>query len=277
MTLNAGPAVAVVDPAGGGRLAALSVAGVELLMPGAGFGSFPMAPWCGRLAGGVLRSAGRFHHFPREAPPHAIHGTVRNSPWRVVRAAADGALLEHGLGAPWPFAGRVTQEFALSPSCLRLEMTVESHGAPFPAQAGWHPWFRRDLGTGGPAELRLAAAWQEERGPDHLPTGRRIAPREGPWDDCFGMPDGVAVTVDWPGALTLEITSSARWVVIYDEPAEALCVEPQSGPPNGLNTLPRPVTPRSPLTVTSTWRWSPPAARADGVPGDRRGRAAAAR
>ncbi|MGW4897102.1 aldose epimerase family protein [Kitasatospora sp. NPDC004240] len=258
LTLNAGPAVAVLDPAGGGRLTGLSVDGLQLLMPGTAFGSFPMAPWCGRLAGGVLRASGALHRFPREAPPHAIHGTVRNSRWRVARSTTESAVLEHDLGAPWPFAGRVIQEFTLGPSCLRLGLTVESLGEPFPAQAGWHPWFRRDLGTGKPAELHFTAAWQEERGPDHLPTGRRITPREGPWDDCFGMPDGVAVTVDWPGALTLEITSNARWAVIYDEPAEALCVEPQSGPPNGLNTVPRLVTPRSPLTVTSTWRWGPP-------------------
>ena len=54
------------------------------------------------------------------------------------------------------------------------------------------------------------------------------------------MPDGVDVTLTWPEQLELKVTSRAEWVVVYDEQAEAVCVEPQSGPPNGLNTHPAP-------------------------------------
>ena len=43
--------------------------------------------------------------------------------------------------------------------------------------------------------------------------------------------------------------------MVYDEQPEAVCVEPQSGPPNGLNTHPRLVTPIDPLEITTTWSW----------------------
>ena len=67
------------------------------------------------------------------------------------------------------------------------------------------------------------------------------------------MPDGVDVTLTWPEQLELKVASRAEWVVVYDEQAEAVCVEPQSGPPNGLNTHPRLVTPIEPLEIATTW------------------------
>jgi aldose 1-epimerase len=71
------------------------------------------------------------------------------------------------------------------------------------------------------------------------------------------MPEGVDVTLTWPGRLALTVASRERWVVVYDEQEEAVCVEPQTGPPNGLNTLPRLVTPLEPLEATTTWTWRP--------------------
>ncbi|CAO0830716.1 Aldose 1-epimerase OS=Streptomyces microflavus OX=1919 GN=Smic_36200 PE=4 SV=1 [Streptomyces microflavus] len=50
--------------------------------------------------------------------------------------------------------------------------------------------------------------------------------------------------------------SRSEWVVIYDEQDEAVCVEPQSGPPNWLDTAPRLVTPIDPLEITTTWSWT---------------------
>ena len=42
--------------------------------------------------------------------------------------------------------------------------------------------------------------------------------------------------------------------MVYDEQPEAVCVEPQSGPPNGLNTAPRLVTRIDPLETSATCR-----------------------
>jgi aldose 1-epimerase len=247
----------MVAPENGCRVASLKVAGTELLRQGPRYGAFPMVPWCGRTRNGTFRNGGVTHQLPINAAPHAIHGTGRDTIWRQAPGATDtSAAFFYDLTEPWPYPGRVTQVFELAETGLRITMSVEAAGDSFPAQAGWHPWFLRNLGAGGQdVAVDFAPAWQEERGPDHLPTGKRIEPRPGPWDDCFGMPEGVDVTLTWPGELRLRVTSPAQWVVVYDEQPEAVCVEPQSGPPNGLNTAPRLVTPIDPLEITTVWAW----------------------
>lgn len=247
----------VLHPHDGCRVASLRLGGTELLRQGARYGSFPMVPWCGRTENGRFRNGGVIHQLPVDAAPHAIHGTGRHTAWREAPGSTEStAAFYFDLAEPWPYPGRVTQTFELTPGSLTLRMGVEATGDSFPAQVGWHPWFLRNLGSGGrDAELAFAPAWQEERGENGLPTGRRITPAPGPWDDCFGMPDGVEATLTWPGELRVRVTSPAEWVVIYDEQPEAVCVEPQSGPPNGLNTLPRLVTPIDPLEMTTTWAW----------------------
>ncbi|MEE1817815.1 aldose 1-epimerase [Streptomyces sp. SP18ES09] len=254
--LTAGDAELTIDPENGCRIESLRIGGTEVLRQGERFGSFPMAPWCGRTENGRFRNGATTHQLPVNAAPHAIHGTVRDRAWKPARTSATEAVLTCELDDPWPYKGLVTQVFELAEDSLTLRFGVETSDASFPAQAGWHPWFLRNLGQGGQdASIAFAPAWQEQRGENHLPTGRRIDPLPGPWDDCFGMPGGVDVTLTWPGELELRVTSRAEWVVVYDEPEEAICVEPQSGPPNGLNTLPRLVTPIDPLEVEATWSW----------------------
>ncbi|UQA94494.1 aldose epimerase family protein [Streptomyces halobius] len=270
VSLAAGDTELTVHPDNGCRIGSFRVGGMELLRQGAAYGCFPMVPWCGRIDHGRFRSGGVLHQMSVNDPPHALHGTGRDLRWRTARASATQAAFTYDLAdtaAPWPYPGLVTQlvELAGDGRSLTLTLGVEASGDSFPAQAGWHPWFVRYLGaadgegggSGAQVQLDFTAEWQEERGEDHLPTGRRIVPKPGPWDDCFGMPRGVAVTVTWPGRLELKITSRAEWVVVYDEQAEAVCVEPQSGPPNGLNTLPRLVTPIDPLEISTTWSWRP--------------------
>lgn len=267
VTLRSGDTAVTVEPENGCRLASLVAGGTELLVQGPGHGTFVMAPWCGRTDHGRFRNGGELHQLPVPSEqdvrdglggPHAMHGTVRRLPWRTVRADERSAAFTVGLTDPWPWDGVVTQlvELAEDGGGITLTLGVETYGNAFPAQAGWHPWFRRTLREGGAeAQIRFAPEWQEERGADHLPTGRRIEPQPGPWDDCFGMPQGVDVTLTWPEELELNVSSRAEWVVLYDEQPAAVCVEPQSGPPNGLNSLPRFVTPIEPLEIATTWTW----------------------
>ncbi|MEU6417760.1 aldose 1-epimerase [Streptomyces spiralis] len=257
ITLTAGHAEATVQPGNGGRIGGLRVGGLELLRKGERFGCFPMVPWCGRIREGRFRDGATVHQMPLNSPPHAIHGTARDGAWHTARVSADEAVITYDLVDPWPYRGRVTQVVALTEDSLTLTMSVETYESSFPAQIGWHPWFHRNLGGPGAQDVRLdfTPAWQEERGDDHLPTGHRVDPKPGPWDDCFGMPDGVDVTLTWPGQLELRVTSPEKWVVVYDEQEAAVCVEPQTGPPDGLNTHPHLVTPLEPLEATTTWSW----------------------
>ena len=265
--LTAGEAEATVLPADGCRLASLRIGGLELLRSADsveardagvfGHGSFPMVPWAGRVDRGRWNNGQVSHRLPVDMPPHAIHGTGVRTGWRQASPATEGsAAFYYDLAEPWPYAGRVTQLFELSADELRTTLSVETAADSFPAQVGWHPWFRKQLSPdGASARLDFEPAWQEERGEDHLPTGRRIEPLPGPRDDCFGMPDGVSATVVWEGELSLSMTADCEWLVVFDGRPDALCVEPQSGPPNGLNTAPRLVTLVDPLEATTTWRW----------------------
>ncbi|CAM5341881.1 Aldose 1-epimerase OS=Streptomyces alboniger OX=132473 GN=CP975_18550 PE=4 SV=1 [Streptomyces alboniger] len=238
ITLTAGDAEVTVQPGNGGRIGGLRVDGVELLRQGDRFGCFPMVPWCGRTREGRFRDGGSVHQMPLNSPPHAIHGTARDGAWRTARVTENEAVITYDLVEPWPYPGRVTQVVGLTGDALTLTMSVETYDSSFPAQIGWHPWFNRNLGQSD-VRLDFSPEWQEERGEiDHLPTGTRLDPKPGPGTDCFGMPGGVDVTLTWPERLELKVTSPEQLVVVYDEQDAAVCVEPQTGPPNNDHSSP---------------------------------------
>ena len=84
------------------------------------------------------------------------------------------------------------------------------------------------------------------RGADGLPTGDLTTPGPHPWDDCFtGLRSAPRLT--WPGVLALEIRSNADHWVVYDEPVDGICVEPQTAPPDFPNIAPRTVEPGTPV------------------------------
>lgn len=261
LVLEAGGARLTVRPGDGGRIGSLVVDGQEVIVTeGFGpirWGSYPMVPFAGRIRDGRFSFAGREVRMPLNLPPHAIHGTVFERAWRVVRPDT----LAIDLGPTWPFAGRVEQRFSLRPDGLAVALTLEAD-EPMPGAVGWHPWFRRVLeGTSArprpaspPIELRFEADRMYVRGPDGLPTGELTEPGPRPWDDCF---TGLRSTpmVRWPGTLALEIRSSCDHWVVYDESADGVCVEPQTAPPDFPNIAPATVRPGEPLTATMEWHW----------------------
>ncbi|MEZ5321844.1 MAG: hypothetical protein R2698_07200 [Microthrixaceae bacterium] len=219
-----------------------------------------MVPWCGRLRGGRLDFDGATYDFPLTSPPHANHGFAHLQPWTVVDADATAATIRTGLGgagspgAAWPFGGHVVQRFELSSN--RLKVTVEVHAGerPMPAMAGWHPWFRRELGRGGPAELTVSGGSVYAVDEDAIPTGETEPVPPGPWDACFVGLDHDP-TIRWPGVLTLSLSSTFDHWVVFTEPEHALCVEPESGAPDEPNRSPRVVLPGEPLVGSMTLAW----------------------
>jgi aldose 1-epimerase len=256
LVLEVGDVRAVVRPQDGGRLGSVVVAGRELLVtdrePGPmWWGAYPMAPWAGRVRYGRFSFAGLEHQLPLGMPPHAIHGVVYDRPWRVV----DATTIAIDLDGRWPFRGKVTQRFVLDEDGLEVTMTLEAE-EPMPVSIGWHPWFRRVLEPGDdPVVLDFVADEMLVRDAEGLPSGRRMPPSGGPWDDAFtGISRGPVLA--WPGRLRLALTSSCAWWVVYSEPDHAICVEPQSAPPDALNVAPEVVRPGSPLTHVMRWRWT---------------------
>lgn len=267
IVLRAAGIEAVLDPAAGGRIAALRVDGLDVLVTeGWGpiaWGCYPMVPWAGRLRDGILRWRGEEHRLPPGMlPPHAIHGTLVETVWDVVETGAAEATLAADLGPPWPFGGRAVHRVRLGNDALHAEIEVHAGSRPMPAIVGWHPWFPRVLrdaagaAVGGPLVVDLAAGGMLRRGADGLPTGDVVRPvPPGPWDDCFVDVAG-APGVHWPGALEVRVASDARFWVVYTERDDAVCVEPQTGPPNGLNTGEHAVVePGSPLQAAMTISW----------------------
>ncbi|MFM2106206.1 MAG: hypothetical protein RL338_1238 [Chloroflexota bacterium] len=257
----AAPGVAVeLDPASGGRIARLRLDGLELIKPdGYGpieWGAYPMVPWAGRLRDGILRFRGETHRLPLSLPPHAIHGTTWTLPWSVVEATPDEATMAIELEPPWPFGGRALHRVAVEARGLRSTIEIHAGERPMPAIVGWHPWFPRRLAAGGPAELVLRAGGMLRRGPDGIPTGEVVPPSAGPWDDAF-VDVTQPVLVRWPGAVELAISApESAWWVCYTERDDAICVEPQTGPPNGLSTGEHAVVePGRPLVATMTIAW----------------------
>ena len=255
LDLRAGGARVIVRPEHGGRIGSVTVDGRELLVTGhplgpVQWGSYPMAPWAGRIRHGRFSFAGAAHQLPLAAPPHALHGVVLDRPWRV--DGPDAISIE--MDERWPYRGRVSQRFAVADDGLDVTMTLEAD-EPMPAVIGWHPWFRRRLEPGSePVTLAFDAAEMLVRDGEGIPTGERIAPPPGPWDDAFtGLRSNPVLA--WPG-LRFELASSCAWWVVYTYPEHAVCVEPQSGPPDAANSGPEVVEPGAPLVHSMRWRWT---------------------
>ena len=263
--LEAGDVVITVDLSAGARAVSWTVDGVELLAHHADdpveHGMYPMAPWAGRLRDNRVAWAGVSHDLPVTYTPWALHGTAlrQSAVVREHEVAPDRARLVAGIeahpGWPWPMA--VDIEWSLAPRLLTTVITVQALGEPFPVVTGWHPWFRRFIADAS-AEWSVEADALLERGDDHLPTGRMLAVdlSDGPFDDAFRVPDGRAV-IGWPGVVAIDIASDHDWFVVFDELPDALCVEPQSGPPDGLRVgpsgSPEIAAPGRPHVLRTTW------------------------
>jgi aldose 1-epimerase len=251
----AAPGVAVtVDLVAGGRIGSFVVDGHELLRTTGEsvfhWGSYPMVPWAGRTRDAAFSFDGRRYDLPVNFPPHAIHGTTLVRRWQVV---GDGEIATD-LGPDWPFAGRAVQAFSLSADALtcRLELHADE---VMPASIGWHPWFvRRPEGLAGQLELEFEAGAMYVRDGPGIATAELVPPPPGPWDDCFTNVRRPPL-LRWPGFLELTIESGCPDWVVYTEPVDALCVEPQTAPPDALNGEPAIVEPGRPLVAEMTWRW----------------------
>jgi galactose mutarotase-like enzyme len=269
LSLTDGALEAVVDVGVGGRVSSLRAFGLDVLVEHGvdltHHGWFPMAPYAGRVRNGRLAHAGSTHHLPLTSWPHAIHGTVLAKPWEVVDAGPAHASLRVALGPGWPFPGHATHHLSLDGAAVRATLEVHAEDEPFPASCGWHPWFRRTLATGGPAVLHLDAGAMWENGGDGIPTGALVPPTAGPWDACFTDLRSPPA-IEWPGALAMTVDSPCPHVVVFDQPADAICIEPQTGPPDGVNLRPELVHPGRPLvaSVTVTFSEAQPAGPAAG-------------
>ena len=224
-----------IDLDQGGRIASLRWRDMEFATPFRGeiqtWGWYAMAPWAGRIRDGIIRnSSDKEFQLPTTIdPPHALHGFGFTSSWQEI---GPGRALLH---LPAPYGGAtVEQRIEVLDDAVRWSLEYEPGHSDLPVWLGIHPWFPRDLGHGGSAEIEFAAESMLERDGEGLPSGKFISPSKQPWDDAFTQIRGVPAVV-WEDAARIDIECDAPWWVVYTEDAEAICIEPQTAPPDAAN------------------------------------------
>lgn len=251
LTLETADAVVTLAPEHGGRIAQIVAAGRRLLADGDAashpmmWGSFPMAPWAGRVRHGRFELDGTTYQLPLGLPPHAIHGTTYLRAWDVTERSATAATMRCALD--WELGGTASQRIVLGHASLECQLAVEAGDRAMPAELGWHPWFTE------PDELVFAPAAMYALDAEGIPTGALVDPPPGPWDDCFVNHEPVVLR--YPD-LTVTLTADCTDWVVYDRPATTVCVEPQSGPPDAFTLRPRRLAPGEVLRRTFRIAWS---------------------
>ncbi len=249
-----------VDPSLGGRAVSWRVAGEELLHRQGDdpieFGMYPMAPWAGRIRGNEVIGPDGPRELPATYGPWALHGTVLDQALTVVERVEDperqAVVMEttHHASWPWPLTARVS--WTLEARVLTTEIALVSPVDGSPVVTGWHPWFRRKV-SGSRGEWSLEAPRLLRRGDDALPLELMAGVGTGPFDDAFWVPSGRA-SIHWPGQLGIDVVTEGAWYVVYDERPEAICLEPQSGPPDGLDDHPWHTAERLAAGEPRSWR-----------------------
>lgn len=232
LVLASGAMQVVIDPLHGARAVSLRADGEEFLVSEPhgndelSWGMYPMVPYAGRVRGAVLDFGGHRYALRPNAGAHSIHGTVFDAPWTVLVHTQTTAILECALGPQWPFSGTARQYVGVDEGAVSFALEVLAD-EPMPAQVGWHPWFVPRAHVSVEFERMLV------RDAEGIPRGDWVVAEPRDVDDCF------TDATTWPrvsvGNVCVELRSDCDWWVVYDQSPRGICVEPQSGPPNGIN------------------------------------------
>jgi aldose 1-epimerase len=222
-----------------------------------------LVPWPNRVRDGRWSHEGRELQLDLTEPDrnNAIHGLLRNTPYRVVERSGDAITLaatvvpQHG----YPFHLETTVTYRLTGNGIRVEHGVTNIGAAAaPYAVGTHPFLR--VGTHPVDELTITARTVEHVAVDarlnptglepvagtgmDFSAGRRVSELE--LDDAWRVepdPDGVTRTIlSAEDGTETEIWQDADWewlqVFITREfptgegPVTAIAIEPMTSPAN---------------------------------------------
>ena len=178
--------------------------------------------WCRSPAGSAH---GRFAFRGVRAPAAAGDAAARD-PRRGLRPAVarstTPATLSIDLDERWPYRGRVVQRFALDEDGA----DVRAHARGGRGDAGDHRLApvvpaRRSSRGDPPVVVDFAADEMLVRDAEGMPSGERVTPPPGPWDDAFTGVQRRPRRSTWPGRLRLRLSSTCPWWVVYTEPEHA--------------------------------------------------------
>jgi aldose 1-epimerase len=272
LRLQSGEWRAQLRPEIGGCLSSLTLDGVEILrtMPEGSrepleSACFPLVPYCNRIRDGHFVGAGREVQMPANfsPEPHSLHGLGWQQPWKVTREAGFKCSLAHSHdgsgGWPWAYDAEQRVRLGLQGCAITLDVTNRADTA-MPCGLGLHPYLRRRPET----QVAFAANAMLEVDEGLIPTGATTP--AGEWSGGRSLPDrtidhcladwnGTAQVSDDLGSVSLR-ARGARFLHLY-APADgsALCLEPVSHQPDGVNSAPDQMIVLPPGCTASLTMW----------------------
>lgn len=220
--------------------------------PAAASGCFPLVPYSGRIANGVLLWRGTRYRLPTGllGDAHALHGIGWVERWTADVVAAGRATFSIDYSGPdWPFPFKAVLDFALSERALAVSMRIGNTGTiDMPVGIGLHPTF---AGPGISLRADARTVWNID-GEKLFADSARVPPR---WDFRAGAPlVGTALEhgfTDWDGRfvltwrgrrrrLAVAASQALRHLVIYSKAYDEggtgfVCVEPVSHSVDAFN------------------------------------------
>ena len=215
-------------------------------------GWYLMAPWAGRIRDNqvIYKNV----KYPQEVnfQKWAIHGTVAFSEGKVQNQTSDSVEIVHTTNSNWPVKMEILQRWTVTNRYVKCFAKISVIKGEFPAELGWHPWFKRQLTKGKSAKFGIEAILQYIKDDNFFTLNETKEIGVPPFDDAFVVPTGKGF-IEWPEALRIDFSTDLQTFVVFDEPEDVFCIEPQTGPPDAINRAQTLVTPEKPLEASVKW------------------------
>jgi aldose 1-epimerase len=245
-----------IDSIAGGRAAQWFVDDLQILGPKGDHplvgGWYLMAPWAGRIRDNQVTYQKRKYPQKVNFQKWAIHGTVAFNEGKVQNQTSDSVEIVHKTNSDWPISMEILQRWSITSKYLKCYARISTIEGEFPAELGWHPWFNRQLTRGKPAKFGIEAVSQFKKDENFFTLNETKEIGIPPFDDAFVVPTGRGF-IEWPEALRIDFSTDLETFVVFDEPKDVFCIEPQTGPPDAINRATNVVTPQNPLEASVKW------------------------
>ena len=215
-------------------------------------GWYLMAPWPGRIRDNQVIYKGKTYPQEINFQKWAIHGTVAFSEGKVQNQTSDSVEIVHKTNNDWPISMEILQRWSITSKYLKCYARISTIEGEFPAELGWHPWFNRQLTRGKLAKFGIEAVSQYIKDENFFTLNETKEIGIPPFDDAFYVPSGKGF-IEWPEALRIDFSTDLDTFVVFDEPEDVFCIEPQTGPPDAINRASNVVTPQNPLEASVKW------------------------
>lgn len=221
------------------------------------FASFNMIPFSNRIEKGILSYEAQTYQLAINNPEgHAIHGEVRNRPWRVKRFNRTKVELEFNspdyTDISWPFRFKAHLKYEIDENRLLIDTKITNiSDVKMPVGMGIHPYFVRNL-TGDDDKVLLQLSTKGiYPGETPIPVGRwQAIPPQLDFnherelttdflDKCYRLDTGIAA-ISWENSgvkLVFHLDSAYKHLVLYcpKDDNQVFALEPVTNCNNGFN------------------------------------------